>query len=153
MIVGEAEFAGGDREEPSCRGRQSMTLPRNPRHYQQTPQPPPPLLQQDQLHSMRRSSFNRSVAPVSMQMQSAAELPPPLLPPHIASCSSPDVPPPVTTSTVAVAVPNNNGSCLDSGLGGSDSSSFTFAEMHQVRVNMVFETIFEPQLKRDFVAR
>ena len=140
MIVGEAaEFAGGDREEPSCRGRQSMTLPRNPRHYQQTP----PLPQQDQLHSMRRSSFNRSVAPVSMQMQSAAELPPPLLPPHIASCSSPDVPPPppVTTSTVAVAVPNNNGSCLDSGLGGSDSSSFTFAEMHQVRVNMTRDII------------
>ena len=131
MIVGEAEFAGGDREEPSCRGRQSMTLPRNPRHYQQTPQPQPPLPQQDQLHSMRRSSFNRSVAPVSMQMQSAAELPP-----HIAGCSSPDVPPPpMTTSTVAVAVPNINGSCLDSGLGGSDSSSFTFAEMHQVHTS------------------
>ena len=133
MIVGEAEFAGGDREEPSCRGRQSMTLPRNPRHYQQTPQPPPPLPQQDQLHSMRRSSFNRSVAPVSMQMQSAAELPPPVLPPHIAGCSSPDVPPPPPVTTSTVAVPNNYGSCLDSGLGGSDSSSFTFAEMHQVQ--------------------
>ena len=135
MIVGEAEF-DGDREEQLCRGRQSMTLPRNPRHFQQTPRPPPPLLQQDdQLHSMRRSSFNRSVAPVSLQMQSAAELPNPL-PPHIASCSSPDVPPPpppLTTSTVAV--PNNNGSCLDSGLGGSDSSSFTFAEMHQVHTS------------------
>ena len=82
---------------------------------------------QDQLNSMKRSSFNNCAPPVSM-------VPPPP-PPSQIPASSPNIPPPPPPSTTTTTV--FNGSCVDSGLGGSDSSSFTFAEMHQVRFSVL----------------
>ena len=141
MIVEAESPAFDDDREQLSRARQSMTLPRN-MHYQQQYRPPqPPPQQQDQLNSMKRSSFNHSVPPVSMQ---TVVSPPSQIPASpsagptpkksgilnrnssigIDSFTSPP-PPPTTVSAVL------NGSCVDSGLGGSDSSSFTFAEMHQ----------------------
>ena len=138
MIVEADSPAFDDREEQSSRGRQSMTLPRNLHQHQQQYRPPQPP-QQDQLDSMKRSSFNHSVPPVSLQTMVSP--PPPPLPSQtsagpipqktgilsrnsslgIDSLTSPP-PPPLL----------NGGSCVDSGLGGSDSSSLTFAEMHHV---------------------
>ena len=137
MIVEAESPAFDDDREQSSRARQSMTLPRN-MHYQQQYRPPqpPPQQQQDQLNSMKRSSFNHSVPPVSMQS------PPSQIPASPSAGPVPQKtgilnrnssmgidsftsPPPLPTSTVL------NSSCVDSGLGGSDSSSFTFAEMHQ----------------------
>ena len=134
MIVEAESPAFDDDREQSSRARQSMTLPRN-MHYQQQYRPPQGPQQQDQLNSVKRSSFNHSVPPVSMQS------PPSQIP---ASPSAGPVPqktgilnrnssmgidsftsPPPTSAVL-------NSSCVDSGLGGSDSSSFTFAEMHQV---------------------
>lgn len=121
IVEAEESPAAFDDREQSSRGRQSMTLPRSlHQHPQQQYRPPQPP--QDQLNSMKRSSFNHCAPPVSM-------VPPPP-PPSQIPASSPNIPPPPPPSTTTTTV--FNGSCVDSGLGGSDSSSFTFAEMHQV---------------------